>query len=309
MNSSSIIEYSVVVPVYNSNKTLRELFTRIRKVLDSLEKTFEVIFIEDCGSDKSWDVLCELKKEFPDHVTAIKLSKNFGQHNAIMCGFNFAKGQWIITIDDDLQIPPEEIPKLIDHAFHQQSELVYGVYGKKKHNIFRNLGSACIQQIFKTVFKSKGPITSFRLIRSQLIDKIKGHSQSFVFIDGVAHWHTQYISRVQVNHYPRSSGESGYTLSKLLRLSSNLLLNFTTLPLRFITYLGLAVAVFSFVTGFVFLIRKFLYDVPMGYTSIIVTIFFTGGIILLVMGILGEYVSRIYQLQNDKPQYSIKEIQ
>lgn len=302
------VEYSVVIPVYNGEKTLIEVFLRIKTVFEKLEKTFEVIFVEDCGQDNSWNLLKELKLRYPEYLTIIRLSKNFGQHNAIMCGFNHVKGEFVITIDDDLQIPPEEIHKLIDVQIENQSDVVYGVYEQKKHNFFRNIGSYCIQQIFKFVFKSDGPITAFRLIKSSLAHKIRDHTQSFVFIDGFIHWHTKHITRTLVLHNPRLHGESGYSVRKLLTLSANLLLSFTTLPLRLITFLGFVIAILSFGIGLTFTIRKLIYDVPMGYTSIIVSIFFTAGIMLLVMGILGEYISRIFQLQNDRPQFSINEV-
>src|SRR6185503_1562788 len=120
------IDYSVVVPVYNSEKTLVELFTRTREVFKKLGRSFEMVFVEDCGKDQSWQVLRELSDQYPGEVVAVKLARNFGQHNATLCGFHHAQGRFVITIDDDLQIPPEEIPKLIDEQERSDAELVYG---------------------------------------------------------------------------------------------------------------------------------------------------------------------------------------
>ncbi len=298
--------YSVVVPVYNSQYTLRELFERLHKVFNSISKTYEVIFVNDCSRDGSWQVLETLQKDFPEQVVAIHLSRNFGQHNALMCGFNHVKGDFVITIDDDLQIPPEEILKLITRQAETEADLIYGVYEKKKHNPFRNLGSLLVQKVFQRIFKNQGDITSFKLFKSSLCDSVKQHRQSFVFIDGLLHWHTQYIDYQLVRHEQRKEGRSGYSLKKLLLLTSNLLFNFTTYPLKMIIYLGMTVALVSFLVGIVFIVMKIIYDVPLGFTALIVSIFFSTGILLIVLGVVGEYISRIYSLQNDKPQFSIR---
>ncbi len=300
-------EFSVIIPVYNSEKTLDELFRRIDQVFNQIEKTYEIIFVEDCGQDRSWEILMEIKRRHSDKVTIVKLGKNYGQHNAIMCGFNMAHGRFIITIDDDLQVPPEEIPKLVDHQRKSGSDVVYGIYKQKMHGFSRNLGSRIIQKIFRYVFDTKGDITSFRLIRHEIIQKVQSHKQNFVFVDGLLHWYTSRITRTETSHEPRKAGRSGYTFSKLFRLSANLLFNFTTLPLRMVVYAGFFISIISFFIGTVFILRKLVYNVPVGYTSIIVTLFFMSGLLLLVMGVIGEYLSRLYSLQNDKPQYSIRE--
>jgi polyisoprenyl-phosphate glycosyltransferase len=300
--------YSVVVPVYNSENTLKELFTRIKAEFEKINETFEVIFIEDCGRDKSWGRLVELKKENPDEITIIKLAKNFGQHNAILCGFNHVKGRQVITIDDDLQIPPEEISKLIKAQSEKPADVTYGIYTEKKHNFFRNLGSYLVQKIFKKIFNAQNNITSFRLLSSQMVERLKKHKENFVFIDGLLHWYTNDFAFININHEPRKSGKSGYGPLKLVSLANNLLFNFTTLPLRWMIQLGFAFSIISFLSAVIFIFRKFAYDVPIGYTSIIVILFFIFSILLLVIGVVGEYISRLYSVQNEKPQYSIKEI-
>lgn len=302
------VDYSIVIPVYNSETTLEELFTRIKLVFDGLNNSFEVIFVEDCGSDNSWQIIELLKETYPHLIVAIKMSRNFGQHNALMCGFNFARGNYIITIDDDLQNPPEEIPKLIHQLNETGAELVYGVYEKKNHHGFRNFSSGIVQSVVRFVFKTSGDITSFRLLTSNLCKKIIKHHQNFVYLEGLLHWHTQYISRVTVLHHERKEGKSGYTLKKLLHLATNLLFNFTTIPLRLLIYFGAFSSFVSFLAGAIFIFRKFLYDVPLGFTAIVVSIYFSSSIVLLVIGIIGEYLNRLYTLQNDKPQYSIMRI-
>jgi len=300
--------YSIVVPVYNSENTLRELFSRIKAEFGRINESFEVIFIEDCGSDKSWEKLCELKKENPDEIKIIKLAKNFGQHNAILCGFSHVNGKQVITIDDDLQIPPEEISKLIQARSDKSADVIYGIYSEKKHNFFRNFGSYLVQKIFKKIFNAKNNITSFRLLSGEMVERLKNHKENFVYIDGLLHWYTNDFAFINVNHEPRKAGKSGYGLMKLISLANNLLFNFTTLPLRWMIQIGFLFSVLSFLAAIVFIYRKIAYDVPIGYTSIIVILFFIFSILLLVIGVVGEYISRLYSVQNEKPQYSVKTI-
>ena len=301
-------KYSVVVPVYNGEHTIRELFLRIKHLFESTNTTFQVVFVEDCGQDNSWKVISDLKREYSDQIIAVKLSRNFGQHNALLCGFNYVDGDFIITIDDDLQVPPEEIPKLIKKQRDSNSELVYGVYGNKKHNPFRNIGSNLVQKIIQHTFKAKGPITSFRLLSFSLCERIRNHKQGFVYIEGLFFWHTENITRVEVEHRKRLVGKSNYSVGKLFRLAINLIFNFTTLPLRVIIGLGILFSIVSFAIGIFFILRKIIYEVPLGYTSIIVSIYFTSSVLLLILGVIGEYLSRLYALQNSRPQFSIKEI-
>ncbi len=300
-----MILYSVVVPVYNSEKTLLELYNRLEVVFKTLEFTFEIVFVEDCGSDNSWQIIELLQNKY-SNVIGIKLARNYGQHNAIMCGFNHAKGEFIITIDDDLQTPPEEIPKLIAKQKNENRDLVYAVYDEKKHNGFRNIGSYVIKSVFKIVFNAKPDGSSYRLIRKSLIDKVIMHKQNFVFIDGILHWHTNNIGYQITEHHNRKFGKSNYNIYKLLTLATNLFFNFTVIPLRIITVVGILVSVISFLLGAYFGIKKIFYDIPIGYTSIITVILFSTSLIMISIGVIGEYLSRIYMLQNNKPQYSIE---
>ncbi len=301
--------YSIVVPVYRSNTTLMPLADRVAAVFQEIKEAYEIVFVEDCGGGNSWEVLRTIKEKYKDKITIIKLSKNVGQHNAIMCGFNHVKGDYVVTIDDDLQCPPEEIKKLIVEAKNTNAELVYGIYVNKKHHVIRNYASNWVKYIFKIVFDAKPDGSSFRLLKRTLVDKLLRHTQPFVFIDGLLHWHTKQISYCVVEHLERQHGSSTYTISKLINLTSNLIFNFTVLPLRGITYIGTLTSLVSFFIGFYFIYNKFVHDVPIGYTSLVVTILFSTGLILISLGIIGEYLSRIYMLQNNKPQYSIEVIE
>ena len=299
---------SVLVPVYKSEKTLEALMERIYNTLQPIfAERFEVIFIEDCGGGPSWNIIESLKMKYPSHVIGLKLSKNFGQHNALMCGMNYASGEFIVTIDDDLQIPPEEIIKLIAKQKETNADMVYGTFGEKKHNQVRNLGSWVIRRVFKIVFNAKPDATAFRLISKNLASKLIEHKQSHVFIDGFIHWHTQNIQYQPVDHKEREFGTSNYTVKKLFSLTFNLFFNFTVLPLRVITFLGIIFSIISFFIGLYIIYVKIFYGVPVpGYTSLATIVLFTSSMMMMSMGIVGEYISRIFMSLNNKPQFSIE---
>ncbi len=302
------VTYSVIVPVYNGEATLEDLFTRTDKLFQKLKSSYEIIFIDDGSRDKSWEVLKKIKSGHEQTVKAIKLSKNFGQHNAIFCGLNFISGDFVITMDDDLQNPPEEIEKLIERHAGTEADLVYGYFKRKKHKFWRNIGSKMLKNSSRKLQDAPGEGSSFKLIERHLIDKILKHHQNFVYIDELFLWYTEDIEFVEVEHHARKHSRSGYTHGKLFKLFFNVTVYYTAVPLKLMTYLGLISAIVSFGFGIRFIIRKLFFDVPLGYTSIIVTILFAAGLILLSLGIIGEYLNRIYIVQNKKPPYSIKKV-
>lgn len=302
-------EYSIVVPVFNSEQTLVGLYDRTAAFFIKAGYSFEMIFVDDFSQDKSWEVLVSLKKQFPDTVTAIKLAKNFGQHNAVFCGLEHAHGELIITIDDDLQVPPEEITKLIQEYIEKDADLVYGYFGKKKkHSLVRNMGSYFIKKSSRILLQSPGEGSSFRLLTKELAANILKHQQHFMYIDELLLWYTSNIAFTEVVHQKRSVHRSGYSTWKLFKLSANIVIYYTAVPLRIMTYGGFLLSVLSFIAGIRFIINKMVNDVPLGYTSLIVAILFSTSIIMLCLGLIGEYLTRIYQVQNKKPPYSIKKI-
>jgi undecaprenyl-phosphate 4-deoxy-4-formamido-L-arabinose transferase len=305
MNNS---QYSVVIPVFNSECSLEEMFLAIREVFTQRNEAFEVIFVDDRSRDSSWEVLRKLKSDHGDLVTAIRLSRNFGQHNATLCGLGFAKGRFVITIDDDLQTPPAEIPKLIETYQATQADLVYGIYSRKRHSKVRNLGSASLKKSSRLLHHAPGEGSSFRLMTRDLAAKIREHPAHFIYLDEIFRWYTGEIAFAEVNHLPRKYRQSGYSFRKLIHLLANILLYYTMIPLKLLVYGGLFFSLFTFVYGLFHIIKKLLYNVPLGYTSLIVTILFSTSIILFSLGVIGEYLSRIYQVQNRKPPFSISKI-
>ena len=306
---SFIPKYSVVVPVYNSAKTLEELCNRIKAVFNKINADFEIILVNDCSTDDSWNKIKELKLQFGVHITAIQFRKNFGQHKALLCGFQFAKGEHIVTIDDDLQFPPEEIELLNNKAIQTSADLVYGTYlDERMHSPVRKWGSNFVSVIFEKFGNTVGQGSSFKLIHRSVIDKIKDYNHSFTFVDEILSWHTTNIQWQEVKHVARKEGESGYSTTKLFFLTFNLIFAYTTIPLRFMTWFGLAS--FWICLGLVifFVYQKITIGAELGFTALISSIFMSTGLILFSLGIIGEYLNRLFALQHKKPPYLILEI-
>ena len=300
-------EYSIVVPVFNSCESLEELFLRIAKTTAAIGKTFEVIFVDDGSVDTSWNILQSIQRSNPEKVIAVRLAKNFGQHNATICGIAQASGAYIITIDDDLQNPPEEIAKLIETMQNSDADLVYGIYGKKQHSMARNLGSGALKGWSRRVFKTKGDGSSFRLMKSSLAKNLLNHQINFIYIDELFNWYTGHITFVLVDHRKRPYQQSTYTSHSLFSMLSNLVIYYTAMPLKMMVYGGFTSALLSFFIGLFFIYRKIVHGIPIvGFTALIVTILFSTSIILLSLGVIGEYLSRIYMVQNRKPPFAIK---
>ena len=300
-------DYSIVVPVFNSSESLEELYLRIGQTMEGIGKAFEVIFVDDGSIDTSWIVLQSIQKANPEKVIAVRLAKNFGQHNATICGIAQASGAYIITIDDDLQNPPEEISKLIETMQSSDADLVYGIYGKKHHSMARNLGSGALKGWSRRVFKTKGDGSSFRLMKSSLAKNLLNHQINFIYIDELFNWYTGHIAFVLTDHRKRPYQQSTYTSHSLFSMLSNLVIYYTAMPLKMMVYGGFTSALLSFFIGLFFIYRKIVHGIPIvGFTALIVTILFSTSIILLSLGVIGEYLSRIYMVQNRKPPFAIK---
>ena len=303
------ISVSVVIPVFNSVATLRPLIERLIDVLESLERSFEIVCIDDGSHDDSWNLLCQLHREHPERVVVIQLMRNFGQHNALMCGFRHTQGDLVATLDDDLQHPPEELPKLLATIEAGGFDLVYGNADRRQHRAWRNLGSWLVNAAYRTMFRTKVTISSFRIMRRELLEAIFPYPLNYAFVDGLFGWNTQRIGEVTVEHHPRRAGRTGYSLSKLVVLALNLFTNFSLLPLQVVSLVGFVASSAGLVAGGYYVVR-YLQDsisVP-GYVSTIVSILVLGGVQLLSLGIIGEYLGRLHLNVNRKPQYTIRNV-
>jgi undecaprenyl-phosphate 4-deoxy-4-formamido-L-arabinose transferase len=272
-------------------------------------KPFEVVYVDDGSQYASWGVLRELQQGDPSRVISIQLMRNYGQHNALMCGFHYARGEYIVTMDDDLQHPPEELPKLLAAIDGSDLDLVYGTFDHKQHDAARNLASRIVNRFYQLVFQSCVTVTAFRVLRRQLLDTILSYSLNFTFVDGLLAWNTRRIGQVLVAHHSRAKGRSGYGFGKLMTLALNLVTNFSLLPLQFVSFCGVAAAIVGFVLGLYYLFLQITSNIAVpGYASTIVSILVLGGLQLLGLGIMGEYVGRLHLNVNRKPQFSIRNI-
>jgi undecaprenyl-phosphate 4-deoxy-4-formamido-L-arabinose transferase len=302
------IDISVVIPVYNSGTILPELSSRLMEVMEGTGKKYELIFCDDCSRDNSWDVLRQIKEGNPGIITAIQLSKNYGQHNATLCGMSFARGKLVVTMDDDLQHPPDELPALLEAIDDPGIDVVYGTFRKKSHSMVRNAGSYSVRKASKHFLKGKGKGSSFRVIDRTIVDKILEHRQYFIFIDELILWYTDNISFVNVRHDKRKYSKSNYTGGRIWKLFSNLVFFYTSFPLKMMVYGGFVISVLTFLLGLQFILRKIFLDLPLGYASVIVAILFSTSIIILSLGIIGEYLRRMHQIQNNRPPFNIHKV-
>jgi undecaprenyl-phosphate 4-deoxy-4-formamido-L-arabinose transferase len=303
-------EISVVIPVYRSEATLRPLVDRLRAVLDAMRVSWEIVFVDDNSPDQAWSVLTNLQRADPAHLTLVRLMRNFGQHNALMSGFHQARGRWIVTLDDDLQNPPEEIPRLHEAIRTGNLDVVYGeIAAAKQHAAIRNLGSWLVTSFAKLAFQTGVRVTSYRIIRREVIDSILRYDLNFTYIDGLLFWCTQRIDSIPVTHARRTIGPSGYSWRKLFTLALNLFTNFSLFPLQVVSLLGFTFSAIGLSLGTYYLILYFLGRITQaGYASIIVAIFLMSGVQLLSLGIMGEYLGRMHLNFNRKPQFVVREV-
>ncbi len=299
-------EVSVVVPVFNGAATLRVLDAAIRDVIASLNLRAEVVFVDDGSTDDSWPVILELKARHGDALRGFRLARNSGQQAATYCGLLEARGRWVVTIDDDLQPHPREIRKLWEHAQSACRDVVYGVYARARHPLAHRIGARVFRMLLRRVAPRFPDGSSFRLIRGEVVRSMPRHLGPWVFVDAVLAWQTADIGSVVVEHGGRGSGRSGYTLPALAAVVSTLLFTHSTVPLRIMTGIGLLSAVGSFGLGVYFLIQKLTVGAQIGFSALIVTISFSSGLILLSLGILGEYISRIHTMVSGEPAFAIK---
>lgn len=300
--------YSVVVPVYNSQDSLQELYQKIKDFFLLEKKRFEVIFVDDSSKDNSWEVLRQIKINNPSHqISIFKLSKNVGQQKATLCGIIQSSNSFIITIDDDLQTDPFDIRLLIEKQNETNADLVYGVYERKQHFFLKNLGSHFINWFFHKFSSTYHSGSSFRLINKEIINNLKPTYYKHLLIDEILCAQTDHITHTKVCHYSRNSGSSNYTTLKLVLLTINYIINYTVIPLRLMTYIGLFFSIITFSLGLYFIYQKLFSFVELGFTSLIVAISFSTSIILFALGIIGEYLMRIYSKSDAQPVFVIKE--
>jgi dolichol-phosphate mannosyltransferase/undecaprenyl-phosphate 4-deoxy-4-formamido-L-arabinose transferase len=305
----SVNLYSIVVPVYRSERSLRELYERVDKTFENMEGDYELILVEDGGGGKSWEVMRSLRDE-SQKVKIIRLTRNFGQHNALMCGFSFASGDYVITIDDDLQNPPEEIPKLIKAIERSDLDVVSGTPEGRQHSLVRNAGSLAYRWLVSLVFKNElvFQMSNFRIMKKAVNDDLLRIQTPNPAVGLLLLNITDRIGHVPVEHRERLYGRTTYTAAKLVRHVFHGILYHSTLPLKGVFFLGLFSMFLAFVLGGYYLTLFFLgrIGVP-GWMTLVLLVLFFSGVIMFSMGIIGEYLLRITQEVYRVPQYLIRD--
>ncbi len=309
MNSSHLPPgLSLVIPVYNSEDSLDELVLRLKAVLPDFSRDFEAILVNDGSSDGSWGKIDELSQTYP-WIYGINLMRNYGQHNALLCGVREAHHEITITMDDDLQHPPEEIPKLLA-ALEDGYDVAYGTPIKQRHSLWRNLASYIIRLALQSTMglETARKVSAFRAFRTQLRDAFANFSSPFVVLDALLTWGTRRFIAVPVEHEPRQYGGSNYTFGKLILFAINMITGFTTLPLQLASLAGFAFAVFGLLVLF-YVIGRYLImggSVP-GFPFLASTIAIFAGVQLFAIGIIGEYLARMHFRLMEKPAYVVRD--
>ena len=301
---------SIVVPVYRSGSQLHVLHERLRSAMSSCQIRYELILVEDAGGDDSWSII-EALSERDSSVLGIRLNKNFGQHNALLCGLDHASGDVVVTLDDDLQHPPELVPDLIDSLLEEDYDLVYAPPIVERQSFVRNMLSRSTKLFMKLVLGAGHAthVSAFRVFRSSLLSVVRDHRSPNVNIDILLSWGTSNVGVVPVNFDRRGEGESGYTHAKLLKHAFNLLTGYSTLPLRISSLIGLAFALFGLlVLIYVVTVRLMTSDPVPGFAFLASLIAIFSGVQLVAIGLIGEYLARIYERSMDRPPYLIAQI-
>ncbi len=293
---------SVVVPVYNSESTIETLVERIEVTLSSRGADFEVILVNDCSRDRSWEIIRRLV-ETRVNIRGIDLMRNYGQHAAILRGIRSARHDVVVTLDDDLQNPPEEIPKLLDRLA-QGYDVVYGISETRRHGAWRNVASGISRLFLRSVTPTPVAriVTGFRAFRTPVRNAFAGYASPFVFIDALLPWATTRFAAVSVRHEPRRTGASNYTFWKLLTLGVDMMTGFSTLPLRFASLVGFAFTLFG-MGVLVYVLGRYLllgYSVP-GFPFLASTVAIFSGAQLFAIGIIGEYLARMHFRSMGRP--------
>jgi len=299
---------SIVIPVYNGAKSIAELVHAL-ETLD-IEGGHEIVLVNDGSPDDSLAVCRRLLGEARVPITLVNLARNFGEHNAIMTGLRHTRGAYVITMDDDLQNPPTEVKRLLEHARASGKDVVYTRYSVKHHAYWRNLGSRFANWVADVLMeKPKGLyLSSFRCMSAFLVEQVTRYEGPFPYVDGLVMQATQSIDTLEVEHLPRMAGRSNYTLKRLVRLWINIFVNFSVLPLHLSTIAGFALSLIGLVGVISVVLEALFFEPPQGWASLMAATLLLSGVQLLILGILGEYMGRLFLTANRKPQTVVREV-
>ena len=301
---------SFVIPCYRSERTIRGVADEIRETMRALpDYDWELVLVNDCSPDGTFDVIRSLARE-DAHITAVDLAKNFGQHAALMCGMRRTRGDVVVCLDDDGQTPADEVGKLLA-KLEEGCDVVYASYEDKRESGFRRFGSRVNRRMTEIMLAKPRELelTSYFAARRFLVDEMLRYEHCYPYVMGLVLRSTKRVANVPVRHRARETGSSGYTLSKLLGLWMNGFTSFSVKPLRIATYSGALIALLGFVYALVAVIRYFtVHLAPQGWTTTTVLLLLVGGFVLLMLGLVGEYVGRVFMCVNATPQYVEREV-
>lgn len=298
---------SFVIPCYRSELTIKSVVEEIDSSMEKLlDYSYEIILVNDASPDNTFSVIRELCDEH-DNITGIDFARNFGQHSALMAGLRESCGDYVICLDDDGQTPADECGKLIE-ALENGADAVYAKYAHKKHSVFRNFGTFMNEKMAeKLLGKPKELyVSSYFAVKRFVVDDMIRYENAYPYVIGLVLRSTGKIVNVDVNHRSRTIGTSGYTFGKLLNLWINGFTAFSIKPLRFFTAIGAIFAGAGFLYGVFTIIKYFVIQVPQGFSSLMSVLVFVGGVIMLMLGMIGEYIGRMYISMNNSPQYVIR---
>ena len=301
---------SFVIPCYRSQNTITDVVNEINCAMQDLKQyEYEIVLVNDSSPDDTFETI-RSNVNSNNNIIGINLAKNFGQHSALMAGFHYVTGEIIVCLDDDGQTPADEVSKLLE-KIEEGYDVVYASYEAKQHSPFRNWGSRINRKMTEVMLnKAKDlSVTSFFAARRFIVDEMLRYEQCYPYITGLVLRSTKNICNVPVKHRPREQGSSGYTIGKLLSLWMNGFTSFSVKPLRMATYLGCISAFLGFIYLIVIIVRYFVCNsILMGWSSTMAILLLLGGIILVVLGLIGEYVGRIFMCTNATPQYVIRDV-
>ena len=301
---------SFVIPCYRSERTIRGVADEIRETMRTLpDYDWELVLVNDCSPDGTFDVIRSLARE-DAHITAVDLAKNFGQHAALMCGMRHTRGDVVVCLDDDGQTPADEVGKLLA-KLEEGCDVVYASYEDKRESGFRRFGSRVNRRMTEIMLAKPRELelTSYFAARRFLVDEMLRYEHCYPYVMGLVLRSTKRVANVPVRHRDRETGSSGYTLAKLLSLWMNGFTSFSVKPLRIATYSGALIALLGFFYALVAVIRYFMVHLaPQGWTTTTVLLLIIGGFVLLMLGLVGEYVGRVFMCVNATPQYVEREV-
>ncbi len=298
---------SVVVPVYKAENCLQELYARLKDALEVISSDFEIVLVEDCGGDRSWEIIVELAHLDP-RVKGLQFSRNFGQHYGITAGLDYCDGDWVVVMDCDLQDRPEEIPRLYAKA-QEGFDVVLARRGKRKDPPLKRLTSWLFYKVFNYLadLNYDAEVGNFRIVSRRAVESFCQMREQLRFFGGLIDWMGFPTASIDVLHEERFAGRSTYTFRKLWKLASETIIAYSDKPLRISIQLGFIISFLAFIFGLVILLKALIYGTSvMGWSSLFVSLYFLGGIIISILGILGVYLGKAFDETKKRPLYLIR---